>query len=201
MLTSTETGRRRSQIFCRMREFVGSREGDPCGFGWPRCAAAFYRNRRRRSNHVAKGSECFCHKGVAPTSRGARGAKLASLTKPRRRIAPLFDFGEKCVETLTPGVSIFGQPGLEQTQKTKSVVHLQRRVTPRALVQLMRDRCVQISDAMEYHLGRQIAAAQGNLYLACSALAASAPQRWRSSSSMSAGFSTVWATSLRNNQR
>jgi hypothetical protein len=57
MPTSTETGRRRSQIFYRMREFVGSREGDPCGFGWPRCAAAFYRNRRRRSNHVAKGSD------------------------------------------------------------------------------------------------------------------------------------------------
>ena len=31
MLTSTETGRRRSQIFYRMREFVGSREAIPVG--------------------------------------------------------------------------------------------------------------------------------------------------------------------------
>jgi len=101
---------------------------------------------------------------------------LACLPKPAE-ITPLFDFGEECVETLASGVFSFGQPGLEQTQKTKSVVYTQRRVTPRALVELMRDRCVQISDAIEYHLGRQIAAARGNLYVACSALAASTPQR------------------------
>jgi hypothetical protein len=68
------------------------------------------------------------------------------------------------------------------------------------------DSCViagQISEAIVYHWGRQIASQERrvNRYLACSALAASAPQRWRSSSSMSAGFSTVWATSSRNNQR
>ena len=56
-----------------------------------------------------------------------------------------------CVETLTPGVSIFGQPGLEQTQKTKSVVHMERRVTLRALVRLMRDRWEQISKGRDYH--------------------------------------------------
>ena len=102
---------------------------------------------------------------------------MACPSKPRRRLAPLFHFGEECVETLASGVFSFGQPGLEQTQKTKSVVYTQRRVTPRALVQLMRDRCVQIGDPIEYHLGRQIAAARGNLYVTCSALAASTPQR------------------------
>jgi len=50
-------------------------------------------------------------------------AKLACLPKPRRILAPLFDFGKERLETLAPGVFIFGQPGLEQTQKTKSVVH------------------------------------------------------------------------------
>ena len=69
-------------------------------------------------------------------------------------LAPLFEFGKERLETLTPGVSIFGQPGLEQTQKTKSVVHMQRRVTPRALVRLMRDRWEQISEAIEYHWGK-----------------------------------------------
>ena len=52
---------------------------------------------------------------------------------------PLFDFGEEYVETLASGVFSFGQPDLEQTQKTKSVVYTQRRVTPRTLVRLMRD--------------------------------------------------------------
>jgi len=50
-------------------------------------------------------------------------AKLACLPKPRRILAPLFDFGKERLETLAPRVFIFGQPGLEQTQKTKSVVH------------------------------------------------------------------------------
>jgi hypothetical protein len=40
---------------------------------------------------------------------------------------------------------------LEQTQKTKSVVHARRRVTLRALVQLMRHRWEQMSAAIEYH--------------------------------------------------
>jgi hypothetical protein len=40
-------------------------------------------------------------------------AKLACLPKPRRILAPLFDFGKERLETLAPGVFIFGQPGLE----------------------------------------------------------------------------------------
>ena len=79
---------------------------------------------------------------------------MACLPKPRRRLALLFDFGEECVETLASGVFIFGQPGLEQTHKTKSVIYTQRRVTPRALVRLMRDRWEQISEAIEYHWGK-----------------------------------------------
>ena len=63
------------------------------------------------------------------------GAKLACLPKPR---ALLFDFGQDRLEILTPRVFIFGQPGLEQTPKTKSVVHAHRRLTPRALVQFTR---------------------------------------------------------------
>jgi hypothetical protein len=67
-----------------------------------------------------KGSDTSVTRVFAATS---RGAKLACLPKPRRTIAPLLDFGEECVETLASGVFSFGQPGLEQTQKTKSVVH------------------------------------------------------------------------------
>jgi len=91
-----------------------------------------------------------------------QGARFTCLLKPRRRLGPLFDFGKERLETLTPGVFIFGQPGPEQTQKTKSVVHTQRRVTPRALVRFMRDRWEQISEAIEYHWARQIVGAQVN---------------------------------------
>src|SRR5258707_14691492 len=75
----------------------------------------------------------------------------------------LLDFREQCVETLASGVLSFGQPDLEQTQKTKSVVYTQRGVTPRALGRLLRDRWEQIGEAMEYHWRRQIVAARGNL--------------------------------------
>jgi hypothetical protein len=54
---------------------------------------------------------------------------------------------------------------------------MERRVTLRALAQLMRDRWEQISEAIVYHWGRQITAARVIFYVACSALAASAPQR------------------------
>jgi len=73
--------------------------------------------------NVRKRFGYFCHEGGAATSRGAQGAKFACLSKLQRRLAPLFDFGEECVETHASGVFIFSQPGLEQTQKTKSVVH------------------------------------------------------------------------------
>jgi hypothetical protein len=158
-----------------MREFMGSRE------------AILRAGRRGPRPSTGIGSEVpiTCAKGsdtsAARVSRllpaAPEGAKLAACRRPRRRLALLFDFGEKCVETLTPGVSIFGQPGLEQTQKTKSVVHMERRVTLRALVRLMRDRWEQISEAIVYHWGRRITAARVIFYVACSALAASAPQR------------------------
>jgi hypothetical protein len=88
---------------------------------------------------------------------------LACPPKPRRTIAPLFDFLEQCVETLASGVFSFGQPDLEQAQKTKSVVYTQRRVAPRALARLVRDRWEQIGEAIEYHWGRQIVAVRRNL--------------------------------------
>ena len=106
-----------------MREFAGSREALPeglAGRGAPRLSTGI-------GGEVpityAKGSDTPVTRVFAATSRGARGAKLACLPKPRRTITPLFDFGEECVETLASGVFSFGQPGLEQTQKTKSVVH------------------------------------------------------------------------------
>jgi hypothetical protein len=81
-------------------------------------------------------------------------------------LAPLFEFGKERLETLTPGVFIFGQPGLEQTQKTKSVVHTQRRFTLQALVRLMPNRWEQISEGIECHWGRQIVGVRGN-HLSC----------------------------------
>ena len=184
-----------------MREFIGSREAIPRVFLSVGGRSLLRKQAAKFQSTCAKGSEYFCHEGgaaipaapEAPTSLVCRSLGGGS--------RPLFDFGKERLETLTAGVSTFGQPGLEQTQKTKSLVHMHRRVTPRALVRLMRARWEQISEAIGCHWGRQIAATLGNLYVACSALAASTPQRWRSSSSMSAGFSTVWATSSRNNQR
>ena len=64
----------------------------------------------------------------------------------------LFDLGEECVETLTPRVFIFGQPGLEQTSEAKSAAHTQRVLTMRALVRLLRDRRMRISEAVEIHV-------------------------------------------------
>jgi hypothetical protein len=63
----------------------------------------------------------FCHEDGVASSGRPEVAKLACLPKPRRILAPLFDFGKERLETLAPGV--FAEPGLEQTQKTKSVVH------------------------------------------------------------------------------
>ena len=76
---------------------------------------------------------------------------MTYLPEPRWLLAPLFEFGKERLETLTPRVLIFGQPSLEQTQKTKSVLHAHRRVTLRALVQLLRHRWEKISAAIEYH--------------------------------------------------
>ena len=179
-----------------MREFIGI-ERRSCGSGWHRGPRPSSGNRRRSSNQPAQKVRTLLPRGRA-TFAAPDGTKLACLPKPR---AALFDFGEERLETLASGVFIFGQPGLEQTQKTKSVVHTQRRVTPRALVRLMR-----VAGSKSVKPPSIIGEGKSQerrviTYLACSELAASAPQRWRSSSSMSAGFSTVWATSSRNNQR
>ena len=64
----------------------------------------------------------------------------------------LFDLGEECLETLAPRVFIFGQPGLEQTSEAKSAAHTQRVLTMRALVRLLRDRRMRISEAVEIHV-------------------------------------------------
>lgn len=64
-----------------------------------------------------------------------------------------FDFGEERVETLAPGIFIFGQPGLEQTPEAKPVAHTRRDVTVRTLVRLAGDRCERISEIVEIHLG------------------------------------------------
>ena len=63
-----------------------------------------------------------------------------------------FDFGEERVETLAPGVFIFGQPSLEQTPEAKSAAHTERAFTMRALVRLVRDRRMRISEAVEIHV-------------------------------------------------
>jgi hypothetical protein len=64
----------------------------------------------------------------------------------------LFDLGEECVETLAPTVFIFGQPSLEQTPEAKSAAHTKRVLTMRALVRLVRDRRMRISEAVEIHV-------------------------------------------------
>jgi hypothetical protein len=134
-----------------MREFIGSREAIPrvwlsaVGRGLLRKQAAKFQST------CAKGSDTFATRA---TFAAPEGAKLTCLPEPRWMLAPLFEFGKERLETLTPRVFISGQPGLEQTQKTKSVVHTQRRVTPLALVRLLRDRWEQISEAIEYHWGR-----------------------------------------------
>lgn len=46
---------------------------------------------------------------------------------------------------------MFGQPGLKQTPEAKSVVHMQRGVTVRALVRLAGDRGDRISKRVEIH--------------------------------------------------
>jgi len=107
-----------------MREFIGSREAIPrvwlgaVGHGLVREKAAKFQSTS------AKGSDTSATTRMAWLAPEApEVAKLACLPKPRRILAPLFDFGEECVETPASGVFILSQPGLEQTQKTKSVVH------------------------------------------------------------------------------
>jgi hypothetical protein len=71
-----------------------------------------------------------------------------------------FDFGEERIETLTPGVFIFGQPGLEQTAEAKSVAHMQHGVTVRAVVRLERHHGRRISEPIEIDLSQLIRSAE-----------------------------------------
>jgi hypothetical protein len=71
-----------------------------------------------------------------------------------------FDFREERVETVAPGVFIFGQPGLEQTPKAKSVAHMQHGVTVRAVVRLERHHGRRISEAIEIDLSELIRSAE-----------------------------------------
>jgi hypothetical protein len=88
----------------------------------------------------------FSHTPVSPRN------LLEGLVVPGTPIASLFDFAEDRVQTLAPGVFIFGQPGLKQTAEAKSAAHTQRAVTVRALVWLACDRGKRISEAVEIHL-------------------------------------------------
>jgi hypothetical protein len=142
MLTSTGTGGRRSPNILQDETIYRQTRGDPAGLAECRGPRPFNGKRLRSSNQRAQ------------TVRNTSATKRVSPLLPASPEAPsslvcrslggcscrLFDFGNERLETLTPGVCIFGQPGLEQTQKTKSVVYTQRRGTPRTLVRLMRDR-------------------------------------------------------------
>ena len=125
-----------------MRKFIGSRE-----------AILRLAERHGLRPFTETGGEVPIDVRKGRTTSAARATFLEpdGVGLPAEASRPLFDFGQERLETLTPRVFIFGQPGLEQTQETKSVVHAHRRVTPRALVQLRRHRWEQISAAIEYH--------------------------------------------------
>jgi hypothetical protein len=53
-------------------------------------------------------------------------------------VGAIIRFPKGALQTVAPGVFIFGQPGLEQTPEAKPVTHMQRAVTVRALIRLMR---------------------------------------------------------------
>jgi len=77
---------------------------------------------------------------------------VEGLVVPETPVASLFDFAQERVETLAPGVFLFGQPGLKQTSEAKSATHTQRTVTVRALVWLVRDRGKRIGEVAGIHL-------------------------------------------------
>ena len=112
-------GWRRSEIFYRMREFIGSQ----------RAIVRVCRGARGRGflheqvarNNVRKRFGHFCYEGVGRLSSATSdGAKLASLPNPRA----IYSISQRSASILSPPRVIFGQPGLKQTQKTKSVVHM-----------------------------------------------------------------------------
>jgi hypothetical protein len=72
------------------------------------------------------------------------------LHSSRGAVRSLFDFGEERVETLAPGVFVFGQSDLKQTPEAKFAAHAKRAPTVRALVRLVTGKG--ISEAIEIHL-------------------------------------------------
>ena len=81
---------------------------------WLSAVGRLLRDRRRSSNQRAqKGSDTYATRVSCLLPAVPDSARVACLPKARRWIAPLFDFGEECVETLASGVLSFGQPGLE----------------------------------------------------------------------------------------
>ena len=152
MPTSTETGGRKVPNILQDERIYRQPRGDPAGLPERRGPQPFTKTGGEVPINVRKRFGILLPRGWRGYFPRLRRQVRLSVEASAQGSRLLFDFGKERRETPTLGVSIFGQPGLEQTQKTKSVVHLQRRVTPRALVQLMRDRWVQISEAIEYHL-------------------------------------------------
>jgi hypothetical protein len=80
--------------------------------------------------------------GVAAVSYAPQRARRATRCRAHpvaseTPVRSLFDFGEEGVESLAPGVFVFGQSGLEQTPEAKFAAHAKRAATVRALVRLV----------------------------------------------------------------
>jgi hypothetical protein len=91
---------------------------------------------------------------------------------PETPVRSLFDFGGERVETLAPGVFVFGQSGLEQTPQAKLAAHAKRAATVRALVRLATGK--RISKAVEIHL-RQVKSAVASRSTICDGASGSGP--------------------------
>jgi hypothetical protein len=79
-------------------------------------------------------SQLFHTRHSEPDVPRTAGARRVVSETPLRS---LFDFREERVETLAPGVFVFGQSGLEQTPEAKFAAHAKRAATVRALVRLV----------------------------------------------------------------
>jgi hypothetical protein len=86
----------------------------------------------------------------APQRAGRATHCRAHRIVPEAPVRSLFDFGQERVETLAPGVFVFGESGLEQTPQAKLAAHAKRAATVRALVRLATGK--RISEAVEIHL-------------------------------------------------
>jgi hypothetical protein len=81
--------------------------------------------------------KCWTYSNLPVFSYTSERNLLEGLVVPETPVASLFDFGEERVETLAPGVFVFGQSGLEQTPEAKFAAHTKRAATVRALVRLV----------------------------------------------------------------